>query len=545
MVSGGKEAPRFASPNNYPLVVEMKITSAIVRRILINTGSSVDIITWDCLKKLMYRVRDIVPLVHPILGFGGQEVNPTRMIRLPICFGDKLKSKNLEVDLLVVDAPTAYNMVLGRPTLHKKKEQGKKRRVTRQALHYPHNPPPQKPRPRHLRGGINSTSLGSRPSFSARWRSSTYYPLKIPEPVSSRLCVNTPRYRHNPTDSLAPWPAPPFQPRRPLHPWPVLSFRPLGRPDQPSTFPSAAGTGSLAPPAFGTPPRLSTPERTPRLLSPPPRRSICLDEIGGRLLNTHGRAADSLRGSSHGLRGGGLFLEVEGAIPDYRGANCSTPTSPAWIGADAAVSSGRTSVRCPLRTSKLMAGFFPRGTRGGACGQNNLVRLLQTRDHGERGRIRHCLFSSDGARRQLPLVLEWHPRSQRPSISPSLALYKTKGKSSQNQAEKLTNIGATNSLRKILKDQKAHRNKEEVIPKKLQLREPIQRFPITRLALSLLGALHRFYHFNHKLGDGPGLIVLLYIKLEITGYFSFLSHGLLKGVPDRLTLVLVRNIPLT
>ena len=32
-----------------------------------------------------------------------------------------------------------------------------------------------------------------------------------------------------------------------------------------------------------------------------------------------------------------------------------------------------------------MAGFFPHGTRGGTCGQNNLVRLLQTMDHEEGG----------------------------------------------------------------------------------------------------------------------------------------------------------------
>ncbi|KAJ8421741.1 hypothetical protein Cgig2_020902 [Carnegiea gigantea] len=66
MVFGGKEALRFASPHNDPLVVEMKIASAIIRRILINTGSSVDIITWDCLKKLTNPGCDIVPLRHPI-----------------------------------------------------------------------------------------------------------------------------------------------------------------------------------------------------------------------------------------------------------------------------------------------------------------------------------------------------------------------------------------------------------------------------------------------------------------------------------------------
>ena len=121
VVFRGKEALCFASLHNDPLVIEMKIASAIVRRILIDMGSSVDIMTWDCLKKLTHPGRDIVPLVHPILGFGGQEVNPTGIIRLPVRFGDKTKSNSLEVGFLVVDMPTAYNVILGWPTLHKVK----------------------------------------------------------------------------------------------------------------------------------------------------------------------------------------------------------------------------------------------------------------------------------------------------------------------------------------------------------------------------------------------------------------------------------------
>ncbi|KAJ8433469.1 hypothetical protein Cgig2_020641 [Carnegiea gigantea] len=57
---GGGEGPHFTSPHNDPLVVEMKVASAIVRRILIDMGSSVDIITWDCLKKLKYLGREII-----------------------------------------------------------------------------------------------------------------------------------------------------------------------------------------------------------------------------------------------------------------------------------------------------------------------------------------------------------------------------------------------------------------------------------------------------------------------------------------------------
>ncbi|KAJ8425244.1 LOW QUALITY PROTEIN: hypothetical protein Cgig2_015851 [Carnegiea gigantea] len=127
MVFGGGEDTLFTSLQNDPLVVKMKVASAIARRILIDTASSVDIITWDCLKKLKYLRREIIPLVHPVLGFRGQEVNPTGMIRLPLRFGDKTKAKNLEVDFLVVDVPTTYNIILERPTLHKARK--KKKRI--------------------------------------------------------------------------------------------------------------------------------------------------------------------------------------------------------------------------------------------------------------------------------------------------------------------------------------------------------------------------------------------------------------------------------
>ncbi|KAJ8437500.1 hypothetical protein Cgig2_007477 [Carnegiea gigantea] len=43
------------------------------------------------------------------------------MIHLPLRFGDKGKAKNMEVDFLVVDVRAAYNIILGRPMLHKVK----------------------------------------------------------------------------------------------------------------------------------------------------------------------------------------------------------------------------------------------------------------------------------------------------------------------------------------------------------------------------------------------------------------------------------------
>jgi len=107
----------------------------------------------------------------------------------------------------------------------------------------------------------------------------------------------------------------------------------------------------------------------------------------------------------------------------------------------------------------------------------------------------------------------------------------------------MISIGRPILLQKFLiKDQKARRGKKEIVRKKLQLGEPIQRLPVIELTLPPLEALHGLYYLSHKLGDGPRLIVLPYVKLEVTGRPSLFSRGLSRSVPYMFTLVPVRNV---
>ncbi|KAJ8421905.1 hypothetical protein Cgig2_013807 [Carnegiea gigantea] len=99
-----REGCSFTSPYNGSMVVELKVVNAL-----------------DYLKKLKHPRTDIVPLVHSILRFGGQEVGPVGVIYLALRFGNKTNFRNLEVDFPVVDIPVAYHVVLGCPTLHKVK----------------------------------------------------------------------------------------------------------------------------------------------------------------------------------------------------------------------------------------------------------------------------------------------------------------------------------------------------------------------------------------------------------------------------------------
>ncbi|KAJ8421461.1 hypothetical protein Cgig2_006242 [Carnegiea gigantea] len=64
-----------------------------------------------------------------------QNVTPT-VSPAPLCFGDEAKARTLEVDFLVIDVPTAYNVILGRPTLHKRAK-GLERKTTKSKQKHP------------------------------------------------------------------------------------------------------------------------------------------------------------------------------------------------------------------------------------------------------------------------------------------------------------------------------------------------------------------------------------------------------------------------
>ncbi|XP_010687428.1 uncharacterized protein LOC104901539 [Beta vulgaris subsp. vulgaris] len=117
-----KESHRpIQTPHDDPLVIEMKIANLRVGRVLIDSGSSADIIAMDCLSKLKYQEADLMPIDQPLVGFGRQSVHPLGSVKLPTRMAKKGKGRNVVVDYLVVDTSLPYNVIIGRPTLNKVK----------------------------------------------------------------------------------------------------------------------------------------------------------------------------------------------------------------------------------------------------------------------------------------------------------------------------------------------------------------------------------------------------------------------------------------
>ena len=89
----------------------------MVRRILIDTESLVDIITLEYFRKLQYTEKDLKAAGTPLVGFGGQPTYPVGMKKLVVQIGEKDNSRTVDVTFLVVDVPMVYNVIIGRPTL--------------------------------------------------------------------------------------------------------------------------------------------------------------------------------------------------------------------------------------------------------------------------------------------------------------------------------------------------------------------------------------------------------------------------------------------
>ncbi|RZR70513.1 hypothetical protein BHM03_00000356 [Ensete ventricosum] len=114
----------FKSENEYPdhddtLVISANIANARVKRIIIDIGSSTGIHYFDVFYKLDMTNRDVTPMTSTLTGFTGDAITPIGIVILPMTFGDEPRTMTLMVPFMVVELPSAYNMIIGRPTLNK------------------------------------------------------------------------------------------------------------------------------------------------------------------------------------------------------------------------------------------------------------------------------------------------------------------------------------------------------------------------------------------------------------------------------------------
>ncbi|RRT85023.1 hypothetical protein B296_00005206 [Ensete ventricosum] len=107
------------SSHDEALVISIRMANAYVKRVMIDTGSSADILYFDAFQRLGLIDLDLAPLTSTLIGFAGDSVSPQGTTTIPVTFGGEPRSKTLLVSFMVVKLPSAYNAIIGHPTLNR------------------------------------------------------------------------------------------------------------------------------------------------------------------------------------------------------------------------------------------------------------------------------------------------------------------------------------------------------------------------------------------------------------------------------------------
>ena len=105
-------------PHDDPLVVRAIMANKTVHRVLVDNGSSADIIFASAFDKMGIGREKLEPVNTHLRGFSGEKVLPLGSIQLVLTLGEPPCQATTTTRFLIVDAPSAYNMLLGRPSLN-------------------------------------------------------------------------------------------------------------------------------------------------------------------------------------------------------------------------------------------------------------------------------------------------------------------------------------------------------------------------------------------------------------------------------------------
>ncbi|GFS29531.1 hypothetical protein Acr_00g0007120 [Actinidia rufa] len=108
---------RVQHPHSDPLVVQLRIGRYDIKRILIDIGSSVEVMYYDLFKQLKLPLDQLKIARAPLVEFNAQAHWPLGILSLKT----RVDSQKLMTEFVVIDIPSPYNAIMGRDWLHRMK----------------------------------------------------------------------------------------------------------------------------------------------------------------------------------------------------------------------------------------------------------------------------------------------------------------------------------------------------------------------------------------------------------------------------------------
>ena len=106
-------------PHNDPLVIMLNIKGFNTKKILVDNGSSVDIIYLPAFQQLKLDQKRLRPFESSLVSFSGDKVYPKGIVTLTITVGTHPRQLTHQLDFLMVDCPSSYNVIIERITLNR------------------------------------------------------------------------------------------------------------------------------------------------------------------------------------------------------------------------------------------------------------------------------------------------------------------------------------------------------------------------------------------------------------------------------------------
>ncbi|XP_073064145.1 uncharacterized protein [Primulina eburnea] len=114
---GSEDLRGVVTPHNDALVVTATIANYDVGRIFIDNRSSVNVLFKSTLDQMKLEGFEFEPVSTPLYGFAGHTIPPLGQIVLPLSLGTYPRRVTKILGFTVVDITSAYNGILGRPSL--------------------------------------------------------------------------------------------------------------------------------------------------------------------------------------------------------------------------------------------------------------------------------------------------------------------------------------------------------------------------------------------------------------------------------------------
>ena len=113
------DARGVRQPNNDPLVIMLTTEGFNTKRVLVDNGSSTNIIYLLSFQQLKLDPKRLRLFDSLLVSFSGDRVYPRGIVTLTVTVGTYSVQLTRQLDFLVVDCPSSYNVIIGRPTLNK------------------------------------------------------------------------------------------------------------------------------------------------------------------------------------------------------------------------------------------------------------------------------------------------------------------------------------------------------------------------------------------------------------------------------------------